>query len=126
MNELISIVIATTNKGKTAEIGEILKDFPVHIKNLQDFGPIPEIEEDGETFDENAYKKASVTARILGIPALADDSGLVVESLGGAPGVLSARWAGENATDQQRCQKLYPRKHQFLHLWEYDQFDLHR
>jgi len=106
MNELISIVIATTNKGKTAEIGEILKDFPVHIKNLEDFGPIPEIEEDGETFDENAYKKASVTARILGIPALADDSGLVVESLGGAPGVHSARWAGEKATDQQRCQKL--------------------
>ena len=106
MNELISIVIATTNKGKTAEIGEILKDFPVHIKNLEDFGPIPEIEEDGETFDENAYKKASVTARILGIPALADDSGLVVESLGGAPGVRSARYAGEKATDQQRCKKL--------------------
>lgn len=106
MNELISIVIATTNKGKTAEIGEMLKDFPVQIKNLQDFGPIPEIEEDGETFDENAYKKASVTARILGIPSLADDSGLVVESLGGAPGVHSARWAGENATDQQRCKKL--------------------
>lgn len=106
MNELISIVIATTNKGKTAEIGEMLKDFPVHIKNLENFGPIPEIEEDGETFDENAYKKASVTARILGIPALSDDSGLVVESLGGAPGVHSARWAGKNATDQQRCQKL--------------------
>ncbi len=106
MNELISIVIATTNKGKTAEIGEMLKDFPVHIKNLEDFGPIPEIEEDGETFDENAYKKASVTARMLGIPALSDDSGLVVESLGGAPGVHSARWAGKNATDQQRCQKL--------------------
>ena len=52
MNELISIVIATTNRGKTAEIGEMLKDFPVHIKNLEDFGPIPEIEEDGETFDE--------------------------------------------------------------------------
>ncbi|NNK84360.1 MAG: XTP/dITP diphosphatase [Desulfobacterales bacterium] len=106
MNELISIVIATTNKGKTAEIEEMLRDFPVQIKNLQDFGPIPEIVEDGETFDENAYKKASVTARILGIPSLADDSGLVVESLGGAPGVHSARWAGENATDQQRCKKL--------------------
>ena len=106
MNELISIVIATTNKGKTAEIVEMLKDFPVHIKNLEDFGPIPEIEEDGKTFDENAYKKASVTARILGIPALADDSGLIVESLGGAPGVRSARYAGEKATDQQRCKKL--------------------
>ena len=74
MNELISIVIATTNKGKTAEIGEILKGFPVNIKNLEDFGPIPEIEEDGDTFDENAYKKASMTARMLGVPALTDDS----------------------------------------------------
>lgn len=106
MNELISIVIATTNKGKTAEIGEMLKDFPVNIKNLEDFGPIPEIEEDGETFDENAYKKASMTARTLGIPALADDSGLLVESLDGAPGVHSARYAGEKATDKQRCEKL--------------------
>ena len=106
MNELISIVIATTNKGKTAEIREMSRDFSVYIKNLKDFGPIPEIEEDGETFDENAYKKASVTAKILGIPALADDSGLMVESLGGAPGVHSARYAGEKATDQQRCEKL--------------------
>jgi len=106
MNELISIVIATRNKGKTAEIREMLKDFPVNIKNLDDFGPIPKIEEDGDTFDENAYKKASVTARILGIPALADDSGLLVESLGGAPGVYSARYAGENATDKQRGEKL--------------------
>ncbi|MDX2439275.1 MAG: XTP/dITP diphosphatase [Desulfobacterales bacterium] len=106
MNELISIVIATRNKGKTAEIREMLKDFSVNIKNLDDFGPIPEIEEDGDTFDENAYKKASVTARILGIPALADDSGLLVESLDGAPGVYSARYAGEKATDKQRGEKL--------------------
>jgi len=106
MNELISIVIATRNKGKTVEIREMLKDFPVNIKNLYDFGPIPEIEEDGDTFDENAYKKASITARILGIPALADDSGLLIESLGGAPGVHSARYAGEKATDKQRGEKL--------------------
>jgi len=106
MNELISIVIATRNKGKTAEIREMLKDFSVNIKDLDDFGPIPEIEEDGDTFDENAYKKASVTARILGIPALADDSGLLVESLGGAPGVYSARYAGAKATDKQRGEKL--------------------
>jgi len=106
MNELISIVIATRNKGKTAEIREMLKGFPVNIKNLDDFGPIPEIEEDGDTFDENAYKKASVTARILGMPALADDSGLLVESLDGAPGVHSARYAGEKATDKQRGEKL--------------------
>jgi len=100
------LVIATRNKGKTQEIRNLLKDFPVDIKNLDDFGPIPELEEDGDTFDENAYKKASFAARILGQPALADDSGLVVEALGGAPGIHSARYAGENATDEKRCLKL--------------------
>ena len=106
MDNLITLVIATTNKGKTSEIRDLLKDFPINIKNLDDFGPIPEVEEDGNTFDENAYKKASFTARILGLPALADDSGLLVEALGGAPGVHSARYAGENATDKQRRDKL--------------------
>jgi XTP/dITP diphosphohydrolase len=100
------LVIATRNKGKTKEIKELLKDFPVDIKNLDDFGPIPHLEEDGNTFDENAYKKASFAARILGLPALADDSGLIVEALGGSPGIHSARYAGENATDQQRYLKL--------------------
>jgi XTP/dITP diphosphohydrolase len=106
MQDKIIIVIATRNKGKKSEISDLLKGFPVDIKGLDDFGPIPHIEEDGDSFDENAYKKASFTARILGFPALADDSGLLVEALGGAPGVLSARYAGENATDEQRCQKL--------------------
>jgi XTP/dITP diphosphohydrolase len=106
MQDKIIIVIATRNKGKKSEISDLLKGFPVDIKGLDDFGPIPHIEEDGDTFDENAYKKASFTARILGFPALADDSGLLVEALGAAPGVLSARYAGENATDEQRCQKL--------------------
>lgn len=100
------LVIATRNKGKTKEIEALLKDFPVEIKNLDDFGPIPHLEEDGDTFDENAYKKASFAARILGLPALADDSGLVVEALDGAPGIHSARYAGENATDEQRYLKL--------------------
>ena len=90
-NNPISIVIATRNKGKTAEISALLEGFPVLVKNLDDFGPIPEVEEDGETFDDNAYKKASFTARVLGLPALADDSGLLVDALGGAPGVHSAR-----------------------------------
>ncbi len=106
MQNQITIVIATRNKGKIAEIRDLLKGFPVKIKNLDDFGPIPEVEEDGNTFDENAYKKASVTARVLGLPALADDSGLLVEALGGAPGVHSARYAGENATEEQKCAKL--------------------
>ncbi len=100
------LVLATRNKGKTLEIKELLKDYPVEIRNLDDFGPIPEVVEDGETFDENAYKKASQTARVLGLPAIADDSGLSVEALDGAPGVYSARYAGENATDRQRCEKL--------------------
>jgi len=106
MRNSIILVIATRNKGKTQEIKDLLKDFPVDIKNLGDFGPIPELKEDGDTFDENAYKKASFAARILGQPALADDSGLVVEALGGAPGIHSARYAGENATDEQRYLKL--------------------
>jgi XTP/dITP diphosphohydrolase len=106
MQHPIILVIATLNKGKTLEIKELLKDFPIEIKNLDDFGPIPHLEEDGDTFDENAYKKASFAARILGIPALADDSGLIVEALDGAPGIHSARYAGENATDEQRYLKL--------------------
>lgn len=102
----LTLVIATRNPGKTREIRDILKDFPIAVKNLDDFGPIPEVEEDGLTFDENAYKKSSFTARILGMPALADDSGLCVDALGGAPGVRSARYAGENATDAENCKKL--------------------
>lgn len=100
------LVIATTNKGKTKEIQALLKGAPVEIKNLSDFGPIPEVIEDGETFDDNAYKKASFTAKVLGYPALADDSGLCVEALDGAPGVYSARYAGENATDQENVDKM--------------------
>ena len=106
MNDLMTLVIATTNPGKTEEIRDMLKGFPVNIKDLADFGPIPPVEEDGETFDDNAYKKASFVSKVLGLPALADDSGLCVEALGGAPGVYSARYAGENAADAQRYTKL--------------------
>lgn len=100
------IVIATRNRGKVREFQELLKDFPVEFRCLDDFGPIPEVEEDGETFDENAYKKASFTAKVLGLPAIADDSGLVVEALNGAPGVKSARYAGEKATNTENVDKL--------------------
>ena len=98
--------MATRNPGKTREIWELLKGFPVEIKNLDDFGPIPDVEEDGDTFDDNAFKKASFTAKVLGLPALADDSGLEVEALEGAPGVRSARYAGPSATDQENNDKL--------------------
>ena len=100
------IVIATRNKGKINEIQDMLKGFPVEIKSLDDFGTIPVVEEDGDTFDDNAYKKSSFTSRILGLPVLADDSGLIVDALGGLPGVYSARYAGENATDKENCAKL--------------------
>lgn len=100
------IVLATRNLGKTLEIRHSLKGFPVEIKNLDDFGPIPEVDEDGETFDDNAYKKAAFTARVLGYPAMADDSGLLVDVLGGKPGVRSARYAGDNATDRENSDKL--------------------
>ncbi len=106
MDDLITLVLATGNAGKTAEIRDLLTGFPVTIKNLDDFGPTPPVVEDGDSFDENAYKKSSFVSRVLGLPALADDSGLVVQALDGAPGIHSARWAGENATDRQRCEKL--------------------
>ncbi|THB81677.1 MAG: XTP/dITP diphosphatase [Desulfobacteraceae bacterium] len=101
-----TIVLATRNPNKTREIRKLLENYPIELKNLDDFGPIPEVVEDGETFDENAYKKASFTARVLGFPAMADDSGLSVTALGGKPGVRSARFASENATDQENVDKL--------------------
>ncbi len=100
------LVLATRNQGKTEEIRALLRDSGVTIRNLDDFGPLPDVVEDGTTFDENAYKKSSFYARILGFPAMADDSGLVVAALDGAPGVLSARYGGPKATDQDRCDKL--------------------
>ena len=106
MGNSITLVVATRNRGKTAEIRGLLEGFNVMIKNLDDFGPIPEVEEDGDTFDDNAYKKASFAARVLGLPALADDSGLLVHALDGAPGVHSARYAGKNAGDEEKCLKL--------------------
>jgi XTP/dITP diphosphohydrolase len=101
-----TIVLATTNKGKISEIETLLSSFDIEIKSLEDFGPIPEVVEDGETFEDNAYKKAHFAAKVLGFPALADDSGLMVDALRGMPGVRSARYAGENATDRDRNLKL--------------------
>ncbi len=100
------LVLATNNKNKVKEFKAILKNFSVEIRSLADFGPIPEAVEDGGTFDENAYKKAHHVAKVLGLPAIADDSGLVVEALGGEPGVYSARYAGEDATDDDNINKL--------------------
>ncbi len=106
VQDSLTIVLATRNAGKTAEMRALLENHPICLKNLDDFGPIAPVTEDGATFDENAYKKAAFTAKVLGYPALADDSGLVVEALNGAPGVHSARYAGDHATDEDRVAKL--------------------
>lgn len=100
------IVLATGNKNKIKEIQELLKNAPVQIKSIADYGSLPSVVEDRDTFDENAYKKAHHYAKVLGLPCLADDSGLVVDALDGRPGVYSARYAGENATDLEKCDKL--------------------
>ncbi len=105
------LILATTNKNKIKEFQEMLKDFPIEIRSLSDFGPLPEAIEDGATFDDNAYKKAIHTAKILGFPAIADDSGLEVEVLNGAPGVYSARYAGAQATDTENVDKLLQELH---------------
>ena len=100
------IILATRNEGKIREFETLLAGFGVAFQSLNDFGPIPGVVEDGTTFEENAYKKASQTARMLGFPALADDSGLVVEALGGEPGVRSARYAGDDASDEENNRTL--------------------
>jgi XTP/dITP diphosphohydrolase len=103
VNEL---VIATKNRGKAREFAELFKPYGIRVKSLPDFGQAPEIVEDGSTFLENACKKARTVAEAFGIPALADDSGLCVDELGGAPGVYSARYAGSGATDEANNARL--------------------
>jgi len=106
----MKIVLSTRNPGKIAEIHSIitnsgLKD-KVEIETLASYPCIPEIIEDGITFSENASKKALTVARFTGHIAVADDSGLEVDALNGAPGVYSARFAGEKATDSENINKL--------------------
>ncbi len=103
----MKLLLATRNKGKIAEIKEILADFQeIELLSLADFPDLPKIEETGTTFKENAILKAKTIAKLTGHLTLADDSGLTVEYLNGAPGVYSARYAGENATDAENNTKL--------------------
>src|SRR3989338_11383472 len=102
----MKIVLATRNRGKSREIKEILKDLKLEILTLNDFPEIPTLVENGKSFKENALKKARFVAQHLHLPVLADDSGLEVEALGRQPGILSARYAGENATDEENNKKL--------------------
>jgi XTP/dITP diphosphohydrolase len=103
---LQEIIIATRNPGKLREIEAILSPLPLKILSLKNFPGIPEVLEDGATFAENAGKKATTIAHLTGRLSIADDSGLAVDALKGRPGVFSSRYGGENATDQEKCQKL--------------------
>lgn len=100
------LIIATNNAGKVKEIKAMLGGFYDEILSLKDAGIQLDVIEDGDTFEQNATKKAAETAKITGCDTLADDSGLCVDALGGAPGIYSARYAGEDATDEGNNQKL--------------------
>lgn len=100
------IVLATRNTHKVEELQKMLQGESIEVLSLRDLPHLPEVVEDGETFRENALKKAREVCKVTGLPALADDSGLQVDLLGGAPGVYSARFAGSQATDQDNNRKL--------------------
>ena len=99
------VVLATGNAGKVRELASLLSDFGLDVVAQTDLG-VDSAEETGLTFIENAILKARHAAQITGLPAIADDSGLAVNALGGAPGIYSARYSGEDATDQQNLEKL--------------------
>jgi len=100
------LVIASRNQKKAAEIRELLAPHGIDVRCVGDFPHVPEVVEDGQTFAENAAKKASQTAAVLSCWVLGEDSGLMVDALNGAPGVYSARFSGPNATDDANNARL--------------------
>jgi XTP/dITP diphosphohydrolase len=100
------LVLASKNKGKISEIETALADPLLQYRSLNEFQDLPEIIEDGASFQENALKKARTVSHNLNLPVLADDSGLTVDCLEGAPGIYSARFAGPRASDPQNNEKL--------------------
>jgi XTP/dITP diphosphohydrolase len=102
----MQIILATGNKGKIIEIKHYFEDLHINFLSLEDYPEIPSVIEDGNTLEENAIKKAYEIAKETNIPSLADDSGLQVDTLNGAPGVYSARFAGEKATYDDNNKKL--------------------
>ena len=103
---MLKILMATGNQGKLKEMRELLSDLPVEILSLRDFPEIPEPVEDGETFEANSLLKARYYREQTGCAAMADDSGLEVEALEGAPGVYSARFCGHHGDDEANNEKL--------------------
>jgi len=102
---LKDIVLASSNPGKVREINELLATLDLHVQPQSEFGVV-DAEETGLTFVENAILKARNAAQHTGLPAIADDSGIEVDALNGAPGIYSARFAGEGASDQANLEKL--------------------
>lgn len=102
----MKIIIATNNQGKVREFKAMLTPLGYEPVSLKDAGIVADVVEDGETFEENAHKKARAIYELCGCPVIADDSGLQVDFLDGAPGIYSARYAGEDATDKERCEKI--------------------
>ncbi|MFC7678053.1 XTP/dITP diphosphatase [Paenibacillus sp. GCM10028914] len=100
------IIVATRNKGKVMEFSHAFEPFGKKVVSMFDYPDLPDVIEDGETFFENAFKKAKTIGDAIGLPVLADDSGLCVEALNGQPGVYSARYAGEHGADQDNNLKL--------------------
>ena len=100
------LLIATGNKGKVAELRSLLAGLPLRLRDLAEFPSAREVEETGQTFADNASLKAQGYAAQIGLWTLADDSGLEVDALGGAPGVFSARYGGEGLTDAGRVERL--------------------
>lgn len=103
---MTQLVLATRNPHKVEELSAMLAGLPVEILSFVDFPDMPEVVEDGATLDENAAKKAREVATFTGLASIADDTGLEVEALGGAPGVRSARYSGESATTEENNRKL--------------------
>ncbi len=102
----MKIVFATKNRGKVREVQEKLKEFGIEVVPIDEVAEVEAPEETGKTFCENAYQKATYYSEKLGMPVIAEDSGLEVKALGGKPGVYSSRFAGENATDEENNRKL--------------------
>ena len=100
------LIIGTRNPKKREELVKLLEGLPLDIRSIEDYPGLPEVEEDGKTFRENAVKKAATIARLAGELVMGEDSGLEVDALNGVPGVRSARYAGEKATYEENNRKL--------------------
>lgn len=106
MSVIRELVLATRNPHKGVELAALLADLGIRIRTLDEFPGAPDVIEDGDTCRANAIKKAKAVARYTKLPAVADDTGLMVDALGGRPGVYAARYAGERATYTDNWQKL--------------------